>query len=290
MPRSTSSEFTICGIAFGDTKAPTSTVCSPAASSASMNAMRSATPIGVFSFCRPSRWPTSTMRTESLMPISRGGRLDHGEFEAFADDIPDLALYRLQHAGKRRAQVLLHLHHFERQDRRALLQLGADFGQQCYDGARQRCHDLVFADLLLVVATERIDPMQVEPAVAGAQIQFMAVDHRNDMRFDAVKREIEAAGGVGRGCESHFTFADRQRRGAVAIVESDPLLGSLAVPKCKDPLPPANRHPARGSPWRRRLSARGLRLFAANGGHPRAAFEIVRRPGGGRQVPQVAFD
>ena len=54
---------TICGIAFGDTKAPTSTVCSPAPISASMKAMRSATLIGVFSFCRPSRGPTSTMRT-----------------------------------------------------------------------------------------------------------------------------------------------------------------------------------------------------------------------------------
>src|ERR1700680_1297353 len=174
MPRSTSSEVTICGIACGETKAPTSTVCSPAASSASMNAMRSATPIGVFSFCSPSRGPTSTMRTESLMPISRGGRLDHGGVQAFAGDSPVLALYRLQHAGKRRAQGLLHLHHFERQDRRALLQLGADLGQQCYDGARQRCHDLVFADLLLVVATERIDPMQVEPDVGGGGVAVMA--------------------------------------------------------------------------------------------------------------------
>src|SRR5258708_4600984 len=133
MPRNTESELTICGIAFGDTKAPTSTVCSPAPMSASMKAMRSATLTGVFSFCRPSRGPTSTMRTESLMRTSTGcsrrGRLDFGEFHAFPDDIADLAFYRLQHAGERRAQGLLHLHHFERENRRALLQRRADLGQ-----------------------------------------------------------------------------------------------------------------------------------------------------------------
>ena len=81
-----------------------------------MKAMRSATPTGVFSFCRPSRGPTSTIRNESLMLISRGNRLDLGEFDALADDIPDLAFYHFQHASERRAQGLLHLHHFEGED------------------------------------------------------------------------------------------------------------------------------------------------------------------------------
>ena len=40
---------------------------SPAPISASMKAIRSATLIGVFSFCSPSRGPTSTMWTRSLM-------------------------------------------------------------------------------------------------------------------------------------------------------------------------------------------------------------------------------
>src|ERR1700682_3006430 len=108
MPRSTESEFTICGIAFGDTKAPTSTVCRPAPTSASMNAMRAATLTGVFSFCRPSRGPTSTMRTCSLMLVSRSQRLDLGELDAFLHDIADLAFYHFQHASERRAQGLLH--------------------------------------------------------------------------------------------------------------------------------------------------------------------------------------
>src|SRR5882724_2765716 len=173
-PRSTWSEFTICGIAFGDTNAPTSTVCSPAPISASTKAMRAATLTGVFSFCRPSRGPTSTMRTESLMMISqscsRSGRLDFGEFDAFLHDIADLAFYHFQHACEWRTQGLLHLHHFKCENRRALLQRGAHFSQQRHHRARQRRHDLVFANLLLGLTAEGIDPMQIEAAVTRSQI------------------------------------------------------------------------------------------------------------------------
>src|SRR5882757_950152 len=109
-PRSTWSEPIICGIAFGDTKAPTSTVCSPALINASIKAMRSSTLTAVFSFCRPSRGPTSTMRTFSLIPASGNRRFDFGELDAFADDIADLALDLLQHARIGRAQRLFHLH------------------------------------------------------------------------------------------------------------------------------------------------------------------------------------
>src|SRR5713226_9961742 len=131
-----------------------------------MKVMRSAALTGVFSFCRPSRGPTSTIWTCSLMMISRdcsrSCRLDFGKLDAFLHDVADLAFYRLQDAREWSAQRLLHLHHLERQDRRALLQRRADLRQQGHDGARQRRHDLVFADLLLIVAAERIDPMQVE--------------------------------------------------------------------------------------------------------------------------------
>ena len=44
----------------------------------------------------------------------------------------------------------------------------ADFRQKRDHGARQRRDDLVLADLLFGLAAERIDPMQVEAAVAGA--------------------------------------------------------------------------------------------------------------------------
>jgi len=57
------------GIALGDTKAPTSTVWRPEATSASMNAIRAVTPTGVLSFCRPSRGPISMMRTVSPIAL-----------------------------------------------------------------------------------------------------------------------------------------------------------------------------------------------------------------------------
>ena len=162
---------------------------SPAPINASMKAIRSATLIGVFSFCSPSRGPTSTMWTRSLMTRCR---FDFGKFDAFADDIADLAFDLLQHARIGRAQGLLHLHDFERQDRSALFQRRALLGQQRHHRARQRRHDLVLADLLLGLAAERIDPVQVEAAVAGAQIKLMALDHGNNARFHAVDRQIEA--------------------------------------------------------------------------------------------------
>src|SRR3982074_92915 len=71
-----------------------------------LDEIRSATLTGIFSFCRPSRGPTSTMRTESLMLISRNCRLDLGELDAFLHDIADLAFYHLQHAPKRCPQGL----------------------------------------------------------------------------------------------------------------------------------------------------------------------------------------
>src|SRR5216683_3037463 len=261
-PRSTESEFTICGIAFGDTKAPTSTVCSPASTSASMNAMRSATLTGVFSFCRPSRGPTSTMRTESLMLVSLTCGLDLGEFDALLHDIADLALYHFEDAGEWCAQGLLHLHDFKGEDRGALLQSCAHFGQQRHHGTGERGYDLVFADLLLVVAAERIDPVQVEPAMAGSQIEFAAFDHSDNVGFHAVEREIEPAILRGGEREGKFAPADRQHRRAVAVLQAHVLLGLVGLPEPEQPLPPAHRCPARGSPWRMGLGAGGFRFFA----------------------------
>src|SRR5260370_14011862 len=109
-----------------------------------MNAMRASTLTGVFSFCSPSRGPTSTMRTCSLIvwsheaQILRTEGLDLGEFDAFLHDIADLAFYSFQHACERRAQGLLHLHDLEGQDRRALLQPGPLLGHQGHSRARHR--------------------------------------------------------------------------------------------------------------------------------------------------------
>src|ERR1700730_2438217 len=283
-PRSTASEPTNCGIAFGDTNAPTSTVCSPAPTSASMKAMRAATPTGVFSFWRPSRGPTSTMRTWSLISILSTCRLDFGEFDTLADDITDLAFDHLKHAGERRAQGLFHLHHFKGEDRRALFQVGAHLGQQCHDRARQRCDDLVFAGLLLVVAAKRIDPMQVEAAGPCAQIYFVAFDDRHNMGFDAMEREIDTPGSIGCSGEGHFAFAYRKRRWPLAVVQAHLLYGALPVAECKHPLSPANRHPASHAPGRIHLNARRFRFFIEDRSDGCAQFKIVRHWRGRREV------
>src|SRR5262249_46742893 len=132
--RSTSSEPTICGIARGDTKAPTSIVCSPASSNFLTKAMRSAGLTGVFSFCSPSRAPISMMWMVLLIGASSG--FDLGEFDAFLHDIADLAFDRLQRARERRTQGLLHLHDLERQDRCALFQFCALLRQHRDDRSR----------------------------------------------------------------------------------------------------------------------------------------------------------
>src|SRR3954471_17907871 len=250
-------------------------VSRPAPTSASMNAIRSSTLTGVFSFCRPSRGPTSTMRTESLILISRSERLDLGEFDALAHDIPDAAFYRLQHARKRRAQGLLHLHDFKRQDRSSLLQLVPDFSQQRHHGARQRRHDLVLTDLLFALPSERIDPMQIEAAVTRPQIKFMAFNDRNDLGFHAVQGQVKAAVIAWRACGNHFALSDRQRRGTVAVDQPNLSFRTLPVTKPEKPLPPAHGHPARSQPRRTRLLPNDLGFFAEDSRDGCAQLEIA---------------
>src|SRR5689334_18359125 len=71
MPAYTSAASAICGTHFGLTKLVASTVRRPQSDRRSISAILSAVATGADSFCRPSRGPTSTMRTAgSLM----GGR------------------------------------------------------------------------------------------------------------------------------------------------------------------------------------------------------------------------
>src|SRR5215469_16833614 len=118
--------------------------------------------------------------------------LDLRQFDSLLHDIADLALDRLQNAGKRRAQGLLHLHHFKREDRRTLFQFCALLREHCDHGARQRRDDFVLAGLLLSLAPERIDPMQFKAAVTRAQVNLMAFDDDNDRRLDAIEHKVEA--------------------------------------------------------------------------------------------------
>src|SRR5207342_1135481 len=62
MPEYTSAASASCGTHFGLTKLVASMLRSPVADRRSISAILSAVAMMVFSFCRPSRGPTSTMR------------------------------------------------------------------------------------------------------------------------------------------------------------------------------------------------------------------------------------
>src|SRR5690242_19864716 len=63
MPVNTSAASASCGTHFGLTKLVASMVCRPVEDSRSISAIFTSAGSRVFSFCRPSRAPTSTMRT-----------------------------------------------------------------------------------------------------------------------------------------------------------------------------------------------------------------------------------
>ena len=75
-----------------------------------------------FSFCRPSRGPTSTMRTFGGSGM-RHGRLTSksDQLGAVADLLADGVAEGLDRAAPRRADGVLHLHRFQDQQRRALV-------------------------------------------------------------------------------------------------------------------------------------------------------------------------
>src|SRR5882757_8032983 len=69
----TSAESAICGTHFGLTKAPASIVVSPVADNRSISPTLASSDTTVFSFCSPSRGPTSTMRTAAGRRVISGG-------------------------------------------------------------------------------------------------------------------------------------------------------------------------------------------------------------------------
>src|SRR5580692_5155568 len=185
-------------------------------------------------------------------------RLDFGQFDTFADDIADLAFDGLQHARKRRPQRLFHLHDFQCQDRRTLLQLRPNLRQQRHDRPGQRRNNPILADLLLIVAAEWIDPMEFKATIARPQVKLMALNDRHDLRSDPVQREINTPGDTGHGIKADLAPANSKRRGPLAVMQYDFVLASLPLPEREHPLTPANRHPARGCPGRRLLVLGGF--------------------------------
>src|SRR5262245_499057 len=106
MRSSTSAWSAICGTHFGDTKAVASTACSPASASRSISSTLTAVGTSPFSFCSPSRGPTSTIFT-GLLKGDQLRALEH----LLAGRIVDL----LHRAVGWRGDGVLHLHRLEDQ-------------------------------------------------------------------------------------------------------------------------------------------------------------------------------
>jgi hypothetical protein len=71
----TSALSAICGTHFGDTNAVASTTGRPAAESRSISSTLTAVAIETFSFCSPSRGPTSTSLTRLGSDIESSSRI-----------------------------------------------------------------------------------------------------------------------------------------------------------------------------------------------------------------------
>src|SRR5437660_4580495 len=134
MRRSTSSASAICGTALGWTNEVTSIQPNPAAESRSTKWTLSSVEMRAFSFCSPSRGPTSTTRTSAVMtstvlsvPPSRCGRLSRGpereQLRAARDLLADLDMDVGNDARVRRFDDMLHLHRLERDQRLVLADL-----------------------------------------------------------------------------------------------------------------------------------------------------------------------
>src|SRR3954468_14063854 len=116
MRSSTSVWSAICGTHFGETKAVASTAGRPTSARRSMSSSLTAVGTWFGSFCRPSRGPTSTMRTRLFK---------RHQLRAFEYLLAWPIVNLLHHAVGRRRDGVLHFHCLEDQERIALGDLGA---------------------------------------------------------------------------------------------------------------------------------------------------------------------
>src|SRR6476661_750796 len=110
MPRNTSLASASCGTHFGLTKLVASIVRRPVAERRSINAILSAVAMTLFSFCSPSRGPTSTIRTLAGMATSR---LQGHQHRVCLDEVARRGTHFGNDAIARRLQRELHLHRLD---------------------------------------------------------------------------------------------------------------------------------------------------------------------------------
>src|SRR5215213_2325950 len=127
---STSVWSAICGTHFGDTNAVASTAGRPASARRSMSSSLTAVGTWFGSFCRPSRGPTSTMRTRLFK---------RHQLRAFEHLLAGVVVNLLHHAVGRRRDGVLHFHGLEDQERVALGDLRAGLRQHLDDLSGHRC-------------------------------------------------------------------------------------------------------------------------------------------------------
>src|SRR5690625_4651300 len=96
------------------------------------------------SFCKPSRGPTSTMRTKlSLVVESVMNILEVDQHGVGIDEFAFVGRYTLDGAGTRRLQGQFHFHRLHDDEVLAFLDAVADPGLDDDDAARHRRNDLV---------------------------------------------------------------------------------------------------------------------------------------------------
>src|SRR5687768_9356887 len=112
MPAYTSAASASCGTHLGLTKLVASIDRRPVADRRSTSAILSAVATIVFSFCSPSRGPTSTMRTAAGIATSGLQAHQHG---VGLDELAGRRAHFGDGAVARRLQAQLHLHRLEHQ-------------------------------------------------------------------------------------------------------------------------------------------------------------------------------
>src|SRR3712207_1265879 len=119
MRAKTSAVSAICGTHLAETKLPASIAFNPVAERRSISSTLISSGTVFASFCRPSRGPTSTMRTRSGSRISALRRFQPDQLGPVLDQIADGEIDRGDHAVGGRDDGMLHLHRLERHERRA---------------------------------------------------------------------------------------------------------------------------------------------------------------------------
>src|SRR6185312_1522100 len=188
------------GTHLGDTKDVASTAAKPASDNMSMSRTLPSVATTAFSFCRPSRGPTSTRRTragsaDAAIALARR-RVEIDEIGAFGDALADAAVDGAHRAVVRRDDRVLHLHRLEHDERRGLRDRVARLCHHRDDRAGHRRAQVSVAVVGLFVHGERVGATKHVVRAVDEHVPLVAArDHRRDATHAVhVERDALAAG------------------------------------------------------------------------------------------------